>query len=110
MLWQQPQKQALHPTEFYGFWLQAVSSQMAESEVTDGGEEPAWCQRTTWSLKKKEKTHTAPGVSALRPEVKLGRGSMAVASSRGKASEREQNATGPKSGMRTPSTFHEVYF
>lgn len=64
MLWQQPEKQDLHPTEFYGFWLQAVSSQMAESEVTDRGEEPAWCQRTTWSLEKK-KSPTRRQVSRL---------------------------------------------
>lgn len=55
MRWQQPQKQELHPTELYARWSQAVSAQMAESEVTGCGKKPAWCQETTWSFKKKKK-------------------------------------------------------
>lgn len=44
MRWQQPQKQERHPTELYALWSHAESAQMAESEVTGWGEEPAWRQ------------------------------------------------------------------
>lgn len=109
MHWQQPQKQEIHPTEFYGFWLQAVSSQMAKSEVTDRGKEPAWCQRTTWSLKKKKKRSTRSQVSrAPRPEVKLEIASI-VDFRAVRGLRREQMSMGPKC-VSSSSTFHEVHF
>lgn len=51
---------------------------MAESEVTNWGEELAWRQKTTWSWKKKKKkAHTEPGVPGSKNwQVKVGIGSI----------------------------------